>query len=65
MRGAFGDTKAGHAARLRRDGYGVSDRGRALHSARGSLPLVAQESIRPFTKEGGKARPTRINGQVA
>ena len=56
MREAFGTKKTHHASRLRRYGYGVPDLGRALHSARSSLTLIAQERLQPFAKEGGTVK---------
>lgn len=52
MSAAFGPKKSDAVNRLRRYGYGVPSLGRALHSARSSLTLIAQQSLQPFTKEG-------------
>jgi len=58
MLGAFDDPelrlseKKQCQRRLRRYGYGVPDLTRALHSARSSLTLIAQESLQPFDLVG-------------
>jgi len=43
-------------ARLRRYGYGVPSLIRALYSARNSLTLIAQQTLRPFDKEGSEVK---------
>lgn len=43
-------------ARLRRYGYGVPNLRRALHSARSSLTLIAQETLQPFDLMDGTVR---------
>lgn len=43
-------------ARLRRYGYGVASLIRALYSARNSLTLIAQQTLRPFDKEGSEVK---------
>jgi hypothetical protein len=56
MRAAFGPKKGDAVNRLRRYGYGRPSLGRAVYSARSSLTLVAQQAIRPFSKEGGDVK---------
>lgn len=56
MRAAFGPKKGDAVNRLRRYGYGVPSLGRALHSARSSLTLIAQQTLQPFTKEGSEIK---------
>jgi hypothetical protein len=56
MRVAFGPKKSDAVNRLRRYGYGVPSLSRALYSARSSLTLIAQQSLQPFTKEGGEVK---------
>lgn len=41
---------------LRMYGYGVPDLGKALYSARNSLTMVAQETMKPFTKDSGEVK---------
>ncbi len=43
-------------ARLRRYGYGVPSLTRALYSARNSLTLIVQQTLRPFDREGSEVK---------
>jgi len=56
MRGAFGTKQRNLVSRLQRYGYGVPNLDRALYSARNSLTLIAQQSIKPFSKEGNTVK---------
>jgi hypothetical protein len=56
MKAAFGPKKSDAINRIRRYGYGVPCLDRALHSARSSLTLIAQQTLRPYIKEDGRIR---------
>ena len=60
MRGAFGDKKADHVRRVRRYGYGVPSLDRARYSARDSLTMVVEQTIRPFTKDGSVVKTNEM-----
>lgn len=56
MQEAFGNNKQDCHNKLRRYGYGVPSLSRALHSARNSLTLIAQQVLRPFDKDGSTVK---------
>ncbi len=46
---------------IRRFGYGVPDLEEALYSANNTLTLIAQESLIPYTKEGGTIKTNDLH----